>query len=212
MTITRHGTALILFLVLLTGVACQTNVVVITEPNGMDIYAGSTRLGRTPISLSRSSLESSKTASGYLLHLEKPGYQRVWLLVPDRHRAVRAELNVRPLAASPDQMVRSPREGADSADQRRRYYIDSAKLLNLQASLVAGETINPKTLADIKQSYPASGSAYLLEGLALYEQGEHEAAVKALELAVERNPAEEEFHAVLNAMRKSTPTPPTETP
>jgi hypothetical protein len=187
--------------------ACQGRIVLATDPPGAEVFAGNTRLGKTPLGLSESDLARAKAAGGYMVRIERNGYNRVLVLLPTGYRGVQVDLNLKPFATAPVATGSGSAAATFTAGQMAQLYADSALLLRMQSDMVESKAPSADDLKRLKEVYPDSGSAAMLEGLALYGKGDVSGARDALQEAVRRNPQEAEFRAILNEIAPGTAAP-----
>jgi hypothetical protein len=179
--------------------ACSTTMTVLSSPPGADVFIGENLIGKTPITLEESKLESAKKADGYLLRVEKPGYRRVWLWSPQGLRGVELQVNLQTFKLD---------DTADSklakSMSRPELYRLSARMLNLQQQLLTSRDYDADQIEALRSAQPGSGGAQFLYALSLLRQDKTDEAKQALTLALELSPQEPDLLGLLQSLDRES--------
>jgi hypothetical protein len=214
---TRRSLSLAVVWASLCQSACSGTLLLTSDPSGLEVYAGKELIGRTPLTVDFGEVDAARIDSGaYVLRLEKAGYQKISLIVPTVRRDMQLDIKLQSLLSASDRLARH--DEPDAAMQRR-YSVDSAALLEQQARVLRGEPPDTKVLDRIKAGYPDSGAPFLLDGLSHVVNARRGEAEKAFSEALNRDPWDDDAHAMLRRVQASpkadvgeAPTPAAEGP
>ena len=180
--------------------SCSHKVVINSEPIGFEVYAGASMLGRTPVSITTDDMESTKGTNGfYLIKLKKSGYEAISVVIPRAHNNLTLDLNLRNFTATPEKIAQS---SEPDAARMRRYYVDSAAVLNQQTRILDGEPPDSTLLNQLKDNYPDSSTPLFLSGLSQLIQGRKSEAQKSISEALTRNPLDDDAQALYISLTK----------
>lgn len=187
--------------------ACQTRIALFSTPSGAAIYSGTQKLGQTPLRMDEDVLERNRAAGGYLLRMEKEGYSRIWILVPDSQRTFEMQVKLRQFAAvsvldkgegkSTAGAGMSSRElKAEGPKVARAFQKDVMSLLRIQTAAISGGAINQLELKRVMDLFPDSGTPYFVDAIGKAKGQDLLGASKSISEALRRNPYDVDFMAM----------------
>lgn len=186
-------------------VACQTGLQINTDPPGAEVFAGNNRIGVTPLLLDEDIIESTINKENlYVLKIESLEVGKIELILPALHSREIININLGAIALEDEKGLANTEP---SYMQLRHFYETSAKILQQQTNIIYSKDVDSKVLAEVKKSYPDSGSPYIIEGLNFYIKGDPNNAKKSLNEALNRNPWEEDYQIISLALDKKIKSP-----
>jgi hypothetical protein len=132
-------------------------------------------------------------AGGQLLNLEKPGYKRVSIWIPDGIRGLDISLNLQPFEVRADEAVASVTETASRIELYRLTW----DLIRSQSQVLVERKEDPQ-IKGLLKDLDSMGAVHYLAAVESINKGNVELAIKELKLAVQLSPKEAEYLALLN--------------
>lgn len=176
---------------------CAKEIRLTTTPPGMEVYAGETKIGLTPLTVEPKAL-GALNGDGYLVQFRKPGFKKAWLWIPRVLSGIDLSINMAPF-----QLSDTDSKSAATIDiSRKQIYDISNKMLKTQSSLLLGSSENPAELTELTSQYADLGSVQFLQALSMLRQGKSEAAGQALKAAVKLSPREADFLVLSNEVNQ----------
>ena len=178
--------------------ACQTTVVLTSDPPGSNVYEGENLLGVTPLTINLKDLKEKK-ADGFLLGLQKPGYHRVMLWLPGWINGLDVSLNMKPFAVKDEDGNRP----SQSSASRRVVYANTAELFKVQNRILSDQETSPEVLAELDKQMKANpdlGSLAFLKAVVLARQNKDDEAKVLLTRAMQLSPREYDFLSMFNIL------------
>lgn len=176
---------LVLSFAILMHVGCATSLKMTSSPPEVTVFEGEQKIGVTPLEITSDKMKT-KVANGYLLRLEREGFHKVWVWVPDGIRGLNLVVNLQPFIKVEDiaknkAMSRSEIDGV------------SARVLSMQKDLLLKGVVPDDVVAALVTQYPQVGAAHYLAALNLLRKGSKPEATEEAKKAILLSPSEPDY-------------------
>jgi hypothetical protein len=197
--------ASILLVISLLFCGCKTVVRITSDPPGGNVYDGDKLIGVTPLEVNVADLKEAK-AGGRVVSLEKQGYHRVLIWLPDWIKNLEVSLNMNPFLVK----ASDKNQSNTSSASRQIVYAVTARLFKLQNAILS-EQDSTKEISDevdkMLADNPGLGSLQFLKAVVLARQNKEVEARRLLESAMQVAPREYDFLSMYNILGGSTTKP-----
>lgn len=158
-----------LFVVSGTLSSCITNLNLSSSPPGAEVFVGDKKIGVTPLEIGSSDL-TEESGGGYIMSLQYPGYDKVWLWIPFGFRNLTTNINLLPFRAGKNtEVLQFSRADADQKLE---------KMMMFQTELLVRKSSDVPE--DLSTEFPLTAAGHYLQALNLLNRGDTASAKESL--------------------------------
>lgn len=174
--------------------SCTRTIGISSFPSGADIFMDGKKIGTTPYTTEEDKLGDPNSAGGYLLSIEKEGFQRFWLWQPSGLDGMNVSIN---LGRFP--LKKSVTEKSEFSPNLKQVIDSSEKLLLMQKLLFSNKMNELESLIDQEEAtFSSLGTfSYFKAVIALSKDNKID-ALTAINRATELSPGVTEFIVLKN--------------